>query len=154
MLYEYKIIAHEENGHFWSSCPDIPEAHSAGDSLEELIENAVEGITLALSIYVGRKQEIPHSSGKGDHPISLPAMTVAKIILWNQMVMQNMSKADLAERLGISPTAAGRLVDFEHASKMESVENALSLFNLRLQVVQGRKFAAGGHQNVRKGIDA
>ncbi|EPM1620567.1 type II toxin-antitoxin system HicB family antitoxin [Pseudomonas aeruginosa] len=133
-MYTYKIIAHEENGHFWSSCPDIPEAHSAGDSLEELLENAVEGIALALSIYVDRRQEIPKASGKGQHPIHLPGVTTAKIILWNQMLKAGMSKASLADRLGVSPTAAARLVDFEHSSRLESLEDALKHFGIGVKV--------------------
>jgi antitoxin HicB len=142
-MYNYKIIAHEESDHFWSTCPDIPEAHSAGDTLEELLENAIEGLTLALSIYVDQKREIPHSSGQGDHHVRLSAVTLAKIILWNQLIHTGKSKADLASMLGISPTAAARLVDFEHTSKMESLEDALDQFGLRLQIVKEHAFAAG-----------
>ena len=45
--------------------------------------------------------------------------------------------------LGISPTAAARLVDFEHTSKLESLEDALDHFGLRLQVTKQHSFAAG-----------
>lgn len=142
-MYDYKIVAHEENGHFWSSCPDIPEAHSAGDTLEELVKNAAAGIELALSIYVGQGRAIPHASGVGDHHVQLPGVVVAKAILWNQLVITGKSRADLATMLGISPTAAGRLVDFEHTSKLESIEAALAKFGLRLQVLGAHSFAAG-----------
>lgn len=142
-MYSYKIIAHEEHDHFWSSCPDIPEAHSVGDTLAELLKNAVDGITLALSIYVDQKREIPHASNSGEHYVRLSGVTVAKIILWNQLIHTGKSKADLAAMLGISPTAAARLVDFEHTSKLESLEDALDHFGLRLQVIGERAFAAG-----------
>jgi len=66
-MYDYKIVAHEENDHIWSSCPDIPEAHSVGDSLEKLLANAVDGLTLALSIYVDQK--------RGFHLPTKPAIT-------------------------------------------------------------------------------
>lgn len=141
-MYDYKIIAHEEQGHFWSSCPDIPEAHSAGDTLEDLVANAADGITLALSIYVDQGRAIPHASGSGDHYVQLPGVVVAKAILWNQLVHNGKSRADLAAMLGISPAAAGRLVDFEHNSKLESVEAALAKFGLRLQIVGAHSFAA------------
>lgn len=133
-MYDYKIVAHEENGHFWSSCPDIPEAHSVGDTLEELLANAVAGITLALSIYVDQKRAIPVASGAGDHHVHLPGVTVAKIILWNELIRAGESRSDLAAMLKISPTAAGRLVDFEHTSKLESLEDALSLYGISLKV--------------------
>lgn len=152
-MYDYKIVAHEENGHYWSSCPDVPEAHSVGDTLEELLENAVEGITLALSIYVERKQLLPEATGRGDHAVRLPVITVAKGLLWDMMLRTNMTRTDLAERLGISPTAAGRLVDFEHTSKIESLENALQLFSLRLQVTPVGPYAVGTTPHARMGVE-
>jgi len=133
-MYDYKIVAHEENGHYWSSCPDVPEAHSAGDTLDELLKNAVDGITLALSIYVDQKRQIPAASGTGDHHVQLSGVTVAKAILWNELLSAGKSRSDLAAMLKISPTAAGRLVDFEHTSKLESLEEALALLGVRLQV--------------------
>lgn len=126
-MYEYPIVAHEEAGSFWSSCPDIPEAHSAGDTLEELLANAVEGITLALSIYVDQGRAIPLASpvAEGQHAIALPATVTAKIALWNAMVEKSIKVAGLARELGLSHPVASRLVDFEHNSKIEQVESAL-----------------------------
>jgi len=133
-MYDYKIVAHEEKDHFWSSCPDIPEAHSVGDSLEKLLANAVDGLTLALSIYVDQKRAIPPANEAGDHIVRLSGVTVAKIALWNELVHAGKTRADLASMLGVSPTAAGRLVDFGHTSKLESLEQALAMFGVRLQV--------------------
>ena len=64
----------------------------------------------------------------------LSGVTVAKIALWNELVHAGKTRADLASMLGVSPTAAGRLVDFGHTSKLESLEQALALFGVRLQV--------------------
>ncbi|EIK96064.1 hypothetical protein PMM47T1_13930 [Pseudomonas sp. M47T1] len=127
-MYEYPITAHQEADHYWSSCTDIPEAHSTGDSLEELLKNAVAGITLALTIYVDQGREIPAASDPAEdqHPIALPAVTVAKIALWNAMRAQGLKVADLARKLGVSHPVANRLVDFEHNSKIEQVEGALA----------------------------
>ncbi|NTY92974.1 type II toxin-antitoxin system HicB family antitoxin [Pseudomonas putida] len=141
-MYDYKIVVHEENDHFWSSCPNIPEAHSVGDSLDELLANAVDGLTLALSIYVDQKRAIPPATEAGDHIVRLSGVTVAKIELWNELVRSGKTRADLASMLGISPTAAGRLVDFEHTSKLESLEEALAKFGARLQVIPAALQAA------------
>ena len=151
-MYDYKIVAHEENGHYWSSCPDVPEAHSVGDTLEELLKNAVEGITLALSIYVERKQLLPEPTGRGEHPVRLPALPVAKGLLWDMMLRRGVTRTELADRLGISPQAAGRLVDFEHTSKLESIENALQIFGLRLEVNAVPSYAIGTVSHPRMGV--
>lgn len=135
-MYEYPITAHEEAGSFWSSCPDIPEAHSAGDSLEELLANALEGIALALTIYVDQSRPIPAASApaEGQYVIAMPVQVVAKIALWNAMQEQGMRVADLARKLGVSHPVANRLVDFDHNSKIEQVENALAALGKRLAV--------------------
>jgi len=135
-MYHYPINIHAKNSHYWSSCLDIPEAHSAGDTLDELLGNAVEGIELALSIYVDQGRRIPAPSPvrQGQYEIRLPALTSAKIALWNALCQRGQCVADLARTLGVSHTAAGRLVDFSHQSKIERVEEALKALGRRLEV--------------------
>lgn len=137
-MVNYPITVHEENGHFWSSCKDLPEAHSAGDTIEELLANAEEGIRLALSIYVDQGREIPTASERENgwqHVVYQPIQVTAKAVLWNAMRGQGVRVADLARKLGVSHPTASRLVDFEHNSKIEQVENALKALGRRLVVV-------------------
>lgn len=136
-MVNYPITVHEENGHYWSNCPDLPEAHSAGDTVEQLLANAEEGIQLALSIYVDQGRRIPAASAPGNGwqaVIYQPAQVVAKAVLWNTLLDRGMRVADLARRLGLSHPTAARLVDFEHNSKIEQVEAALRALGLRLNV--------------------
>lgn len=136
-MYDFRVRVHEEAGTFWSECLDIPEAHSAGDSLEELLANAVDGLTLALTIYVDQGRKIPKSGqpeGEMVYPIPLPVQAVAKIALWNEMCDRGMRVADLARTLGLSHPVATRLVDFEHNSKIEQVESALAALGKRITV--------------------
>ncbi|MDD1966962.1 type II toxin-antitoxin system HicB family antitoxin [Pseudomonas putida] len=136
-MYNFRVRAHEEAGTFWSECLDIPEAHSAGDSLEELLANVIDGITLALTIYVDQGRKIPQATqpeNDQEHAIPLPVQAVAKIALWNEMCDRGMRVADLARKLGISHPVATRLVDFEHNSKIEQVESALAKLGKRLTV--------------------
>jgi len=135
-MYNYPITVHHEHDHYWSSCFDLPEAHSAGDSLGELLDNAAHGITLALSIYVDQGRAIPPASAPkpGQTVIHLPAQVVAKAALWNALHQRGMRVADLARRLNLSHPVARRLVDFGHNSKLELVETALAALGLRLDV--------------------
>ena len=136
-MYEYPINIHQEPDHFWSTCPDIPEAHSAADSADELVRAAQDGITLALTIYVDRNIAIPQASAPSDgqRVVLLPATVIAKITLWNAMVAKGMRVADLARKLSLSHTVASRLVDMEHNSKIEQVEAALFVLGYRLRIV-------------------
>jgi len=135
-MSHYPITIHHENDHYWSSCFDIPEAHSAGDTLDELLGNAPHGIVLALSIYVDQGRAIPPPSppAPGQVVIHLPAQAMAKAALWNAMCQRGLRVADLARRLNLSHPVARRLVDFGHNSKLEQVEAALSTHGRRLEV--------------------
>lgn len=115
-------------------CRDLPELNSYGDDKEHAISEAVDAIETTLSIYVDQRRAIPEASAPelGEQVIYLPAVTVAKIVLWNEMMARDMRKADLCRLLGLAQTQGDRLVDFLHTSKMEAIEKALAALGKRL----------------------
>ncbi|KTB65016.1 MULTISPECIES: type II toxin-antitoxin system HicB family antitoxin [Pseudomonas] len=115
-------------------CRDLPELNSYGDDKEHAISEAVDAIETTLSIYVDQRRAIPEASAPepDEQVIYLPAVTVAKIILWNEMMARDMRKADLCRLLGLAQTQGDRLVDFLHTSKMEAIEKALAALGKRL----------------------
>lgn len=117
-------------------CRDLPELNSFGDNKEHAIREAVDAIETTLSIYVDQRRVIPQASlaQQGEHVVRLPAVTVAKIVLWNEMMARDMRKADLCRLLGLAQTQGDRLVDFLHTSKMEAIERALAALGKRLSV--------------------
>lgn len=87
-----------------------------------------------LSYRVTNGGALPLASApqKVERVIHLPAVTVAKIVLWNTMMEKDMRKADLRRLLGVHQVQGDRLVDFLHTSKMEQVESALAALGKRL----------------------
>lgn len=117
-------------------CRDLPQFHSYGDDEQHALSEAVDGIETTLSIYVDERRAIPAASAPlaGEHVVYLPAVTVAKIALWNAMMERDMRKADLCRLLGVHQAQGDRLVDFLHTSKMEQLETALSALGKRLSI--------------------
>ncbi len=117
-------------------CRDLPRFNSYGDDEQHAMAQAVDGIETTLSFYVDERRAIPEATPPeaGEHVVYLPAVTVAKIALWNAMMERGMRKADLCRALGVSQTQGDRLVDFLHTSKMEQLEAALSVLGKRLAV--------------------
>lgn len=117
-------------------CRDLPLLNSYGDDKEHAIREAVDAIETTLSIYVDQREVIPQASPAqpGEEVIHLPAVTVAKIVLWNEMMARDMRKADLCRLLGVAQTQGDRLVDFLHTSKMDAIEKALTALGKRLAV--------------------
>ncbi|MDY7560199.1 type II toxin-antitoxin system HicB family antitoxin [Pseudomonas sp. CCC3.2] len=136
-MYDYPvIILEDENPGVAVMAPDLPEFNSAGDDIADAMRESVDGIETALSIYVDQRRPIPQASkpDPGQYVVRLPAVTVAKIVLWNTMMERDMRKADLCRLLGVHQVQGDRLVDFLHTSKMEQVEAALALLGKRLAV--------------------
>lgn len=117
-------------------CRDLPDLNSYGDDRDHAISEAVDAIETTLSLYVDQRRAIPGSSAPepGEHVVHLPAVTVAKIALWNEMMIRGMRKADLCRLLGVAQTQGDRLVDFLHTSKMEQLELALAALGKRVSV--------------------
>ncbi|EFW82526.1 Uncharacterized protein AC496_1939 [Pseudomonas savastanoi pv. glycinea] len=107
---------------------------ASGDTLPEALSEALDGMESALSLYVDQRRKIPQASVVSGHELlmRLPALTVAKIMLWNSLLEEGVSRAELARRLGCTRQVVDRLVDFLHASKIEQVERALAELGRRI----------------------
>lgn len=83
-------------------CRDLPELNSFGEDEQHAAIEAVDAIETTLSIYVDQRRPIPQASApqQDERIIHLPAVTVAKIVLWNTMIERDMRKADLCRLLG------------------------------------------------------
>jgi len=136
-MFEYALDVHEEPRSFWLTCAAIPEMHSVGDTLGEALAIAIDAIETAFSIYVDDRRLIPTAhtgEQENDVVLRLPALTAAKVALWNSLLEPGVSKAELARRLGVQRPQVDRLVDFLHHSKIENVERALQQLGRRISL--------------------
>jgi len=117
-------------------CSALPELNSYGDDQAHAISEVLDAIDSTLSLYVDQRRMIPEAkpAEEGEHVVHLPAVTVAKIALWNEMMRRGMKKAELCRQLGVTQTIGDRLVDFTHTSKMEQLEKALNALNSPVRV--------------------
>ncbi|AZC17928.1 MULTISPECIES: type II toxin-antitoxin system HicB family antitoxin [Pseudomonas] len=135
-MYAYPVIMNLENGHPRISCVDVPGMACVGDTPEQAMADAVIALEMALSLYVMQRMAIPLPSPcpAGQQLVRLPALSVAKVALWNAMLRQRVSKAELARRLGVNRPQVDRLVNLLHRSKIEKVEQALRVLGWRIEV--------------------
>ncbi|MGE6995741.1 type II toxin-antitoxin system HicB family antitoxin [Pseudomonas sp. NPDC047961] len=135
-MFDYPVTLHHEAGSVWISCDDVPELNSAGDNDAEALLDAVDGLESALSLYVDQRRPIPLASPakKGQPVVRLPALTAAKVALWNAMCAEGVGKAEMARRLGVNRPQVDRLVDLLHRSKIEQVEHALAVLGQRISL--------------------
>lgn len=115
--------------------PDVPEAITFGMDEDEALLQAVDALETALSFYVEARKPLPvPSAAKGRPTVSPSALECAKLGVYQAMTEQGIKKAELARRLGWHMPQVDRLLDLNHASRLDQVETALAVLGRRLVV--------------------
>lgn len=132
----YPIKLTHADGVVMVTCPDLPEFASVGDTPDEALREAVDGIETALQMYMQDRRAIPAPSApkRGQRLVALPPLTVAKLGLYRAMRAKNLRKADLARLLDMHMPQIDRLLDLRHSSKLEQVEAALNAVGYRIEL--------------------
>jgi antitoxin HicB len=115
---------------------DVPEAITQGDSMEDARAAAVDALETALSFYIADRKALPVASTpkRGERMVELSAIGMAKTALYEAMLVENVSRSELARRLSCHLEQAARLLDLTHASKFEQLERALAAVNRKMIV--------------------
>ena len=136
LSYPVNLISDPETRSVLVEFPDIPFAHSAGDDDEEALLNAEDALESALAVYLDEKRPVPMPSPPAPDQavVHLRVLIAAKVLLWNEMQVQGVRKAELARRLGCQLSQVDRLLDLDHSSKIEHLEAALARLGKRLGI--------------------
>lgn len=129
-------ITKDTNGTFLVTFPDIPEAASVGEDLEEALLEAEEGLAVALEFYFDDRRTIPLPSEPkaGQHTVPLSTLRTLKVYLLNEMIAQGVRKAEMARRLDVHMPQVDRLLDFRYPSKIDFVEKAFARLGKELNI--------------------
>ena len=135
LRYPVEIIE-DTNGSFLITFPDIPEAASVGEDLEEALLEAEEGLAVALEFYFDDRRTIPLPSKPKDGQYTVPLSTLRalKVYLLNEMIAQGVRKSEMARRLDVHMPQVDRLLDFRYPSKIDFVEKAFTRLGKELNV--------------------
>lgn len=127
----------EENGkRFHVRFPDLPEALTGGDDLEDTLAQAAACLAEAIAGRIARGDRIPapSKSKRGQHLISVPLYLAPKLALYLAMRERGMPNTELAKRLGVSETVVRRMLDPKHDTKPERIQAALAALGKRVVV--------------------
>lgn len=115
---------------------DIPEALTQGRTREGALRMAADALRTAMDFYVEDARPVPMPSRvkRGQVGIELPASVAAKVLLLNTMLEQKVTPAELARRLHTSPQSVNRLVDLGHATKIDTVADALRAMGRHMEL--------------------
>jgi antitoxin HicB len=134
-MLQYRIRLTKDTNHtFLVTAPSVPPALTCGKTREEARAYAAEAIEAAFIGYMRSGQDIPPSdTGRGEM-VTLPPITEAKLGLYMAMRAARVTKADLARRLDQHRQQVDRLLDINHASRIEQIDAALHTLGKKLSV--------------------
>jgi antitoxin HicB len=135
MRYPVVMKACREGG-FVVTFPDVPEAMTQGETVDEALAAARDALETALEFYFEDRREVPAPSKpkRGQRAVELPASLAAKVLLLNEMIRQRVRPAELARRLRTTPQEINRLTDVRHKTRIDGIEAALRAMGKQLEM--------------------
>ena len=135
--FEYPVrLTRAKEGGFVVSCRDLPEAITQGDSREDALAQAMDALdeAFAARMKAGEDFPVPSAARRGEVLAAPPAESVAKAALYVAMREANVSKVEMAARLGVDEKEVRRLLDPHHPSKLPRIAQAIELLGKRLVI--------------------
>jgi len=133
MRYPVNLKKAREGGYV-VTFPDIPEAITQGETLEDSLQHAQDALESAMEFYFEDRRRVPAPSKPKPRQrvVELPASLTAKVLLLNEMLRQKVRPAELARRIGTTPQEINRLTDIRHTTKIDRIDEALRALGKRL----------------------
>ena len=136
MQQAYPVILTKDGDSFIAEFPDVPEAMTVGADEDNALEWAQDALVVALSGYLDERKDIPKPSKPkaGQRTVALPPVIASKLAIYQAMRDQEVTQADLAERLHCDARQIRRLLDLDQHSRMDFIDDALHELGKRLVV--------------------
>ncbi len=136
MQQAYPVMFTKDGDSIIAEFPDVPEAITIGANEENALEWSQDALVVALSGYVDDRRDIPKPSKPkaGQKTVVLPPLIASKLAIYQAMRDQSITQADLADKLHCDARQIRRLLDLDHHSRMDLIDDALHELGKRLVV--------------------
>ena len=133
--YPAKLTKQPEGGYL-VEFPDLPEAITQGDDLDEALYEAIDCLEEAVANRIIMKLDLPLPSNKkrGQYIISMHVTMSAKAALYLLMKEQHLNNSQLARKIDCDEKEIRRLIDPYYNSKIPNIENALYALGSHLEI--------------------
>ncbi|WP_247175005.1 hypothetical protein [Escherichia coli] len=138
--YSASVTFDKDTEQFEISFRDFENLHSVAFNEDDIELEARDALTAMIGELIDSRIPIPEPSTalEGEIVIHLPVLTCLKAALHNAMISTGTRKADLARKLNQKGPQIDRLLDVSHASKVETLEQALYLLGYEVSVSVAR----------------
>jgi antitoxin HicB len=131
--YPALFLSEQDSKGFHVRFPDLPEALTGGDDLQDTMLQAADCLAEALAGRIVRGDEIPQPSKtkRGQRLIGVPLYLAPKLALYLAMRERRILSQELAKRLGVSEMVVRRMLNPKHPTKSEKIQAALGALGKR-----------------------
>lgn len=133
--YSYAVVfePRESTPGFVVTFPDVPEAITEGDNLDDARLMAADALGHALLTYLEMNRSLPEVRAQGEM-ISPETSLAIKIALIDTFSKAGITRSELARRIGKDEKEARRLLDPDTTTKLPLVASALKAMGQRLVI--------------------
>lgn len=126
MEWIYPVALRPEGGEVHAYSEDLPEAIAAGVTEADALREMREALAVAVRgrIKDGMVLEPPRAARDGEHGVSLSSRLAAKALLYVAWKQSGMSKVALAAKMGRAESEVRRILDPDHGTKLDQLEEA------------------------------
>jgi antitoxin HicB len=137
------LLEPEPDGGFTVTFPEIGFGATYGETWNEALRQAEDMLEEAVLGLIAHGEEVPEPAPQMDAaaadvacraPVTLPALTAAKLEVYRAMRQAGLDEAQLAHRLGWPPKKITHIFDGYHVVRLEQLEYALSALGRRFVV--------------------
>lgn len=135
-IYAY-TVKQSPDGAWQVRFPDVPEALTEGETEAEAHSLAPDALLAALGGLIKLRRDIPTPSRGGAAKVVLPVLPAAKLALYQAMRAHGLNTVTLGARLGKAETEIRRMLDLDHATRIDALESALAAMGRRITTEVG-----------------
>jgi antitoxin HicB len=134
MRYAYPARLEPSDSSILVTFRDLPEATTFGESIVDALGSATDCLDTALLIRLKRGEPVPEPSRAEPHEKIVPASlgVAAKAAFARAFAESGMTRVALAAELRLGETEIRRMLDPEHATKLDRLNVALQALGRRL----------------------
>jgi antitoxin HicB len=119
---------------FLVTCHDIPGVITEGATEAEAEVQARDALLTMIELMMDLDRPVPLPSAGQGTVIDLGTLVAAKIALHNLRLEAGLNRAQLAERIGGSPSQAARNLSVRHNSRMDQIDRALAVLGYHAEI--------------------
>jgi antitoxin HicB len=133
--WSHPIELRHEAGEVHAYCAGLPEAIAAGVTPEDALREMSEAVIAAIHGRIKDGMARPAPSTAGRHRVALPATLAAKAAIYAAWKAAAISKTSLARSMGRNQAEVRRILDPDHGTKLDQLEEAAKALGGRLTIV-------------------